>query len=78
MGLGKDYILHSCIDFIIQDLDKYPDKGEKIIMTALKSPVTRNRNMAYIKKGKLIGQRVGRPVLITEESIKNFLKGVEV
>lgn len=33
---------------------------------------------AYIKKGKLTGQRVGRPTLITEDSIKNFLKGVEV
>lgn len=30
---------------------------------------------AYIKKGKLTGQRVGRPVLITEDSIKNFIKG---
>ena len=30
---------------------------------------------AYIKQGKLKGQRIGRPILITENSIKQFLKG---
>jgi len=30
---------------------------------------------AYIKQGKLKGQRVGRPILITENSIKRFLNG---
>ena len=30
---------------------------------------------AYIKQGKLKGQRVGRPILITENSIKQFLNG---
>lgn len=46
LGLGEEYELHRCIGFILQDLDKYPGKGEKIILTALKSPVTSNRNMA--------------------------------
>jgi len=27
-------------------LENYPTKGEKIILTSLKNPVTRNRNMA--------------------------------
>ena len=30
---------------------------------------------AYIKQGKLKGQRIGRPILITENSIKEFLTG---
>ena len=30
---------------------------------------------AYIKQGKLKGQRIGRPILITENSIKQFLNG---
>lgn len=30
----------------------------------------------YIKEGKLKGQRVGRPTLVTEKSLHNFL-GVE-
>lgn len=46
MGLGQEYELHSCVDFIVQDLDKFPGKGTKVIMSALKSPVVRNRNMA--------------------------------
>jgi len=29
----------------------------------------------YIKKGRLKAQRVGRPVLISEEGIKEFLTG---
>lgn len=29
---------------------------------------------AWIKKGKLKGQRIGRPILITENNIKEFLK----
>jgi excisionase family DNA binding protein len=29
----------------------------------------------YIKKGRLIGQRVGRPTLITENSLMEFLQG---
>lgn len=29
----------------------------------------------YIKTGRLKGQRIGRPVLITEEAVKEFLQG---
>ena len=46
MSLGKEYNLHSIIDFIVQSLDKYEGKGEAIILATLKSPVIRNRNMA--------------------------------
>lgn len=30
---------------------------------------------AYIKQGRLKGQKIGRPILITENSIKQFLNG---
>lgn len=30
---------------------------------------------AYLKKGRLMGQRIGRPILITERSIRQFLNG---
>tara|TARA_R110001632_G_C11256328_1_gene409403 strand:+ start:25 stop:207 length:183 start_codon:yes stop_codon:yes gene_type:complete len=29
---------------------------------------------AYIKKGRLKGQRIGRPILITEKNIHEFLR----
>jgi len=36
--------------------------------------VTPQTVRAYIKQGKLKGQRIGRPILITENNIKEFLK----
>ena len=46
LGLGKEYKPHSCLDYLLQDLGKYPNKGYELIKTGLRSPVTRNRNMA--------------------------------
>jgi len=45
-GLGKEYNIHSCLDFILQDLGNYPEVGFPLIEAGLKSPVIRNRNMA--------------------------------
>ena len=36
--------------------------------------VTPQTVRAYIKRGKLKGQRIGRPILITESNLKEFLK----
>ena len=36
--------------------------------------VTPQTIRAYIKKGKLKGQRIGRPILITENNLKEFLQ----
>ena len=36
--------------------------------------VTPQTVRAYIKKGKLKGQRIGRPILITENNLKEFLQ----
>jgi len=35
--------------------------------------VTPTTIRAWIKQGKLKGQRIGRPILITEKNIKEFL-----
>lgn len=46
LGLGPEFIKHQSLDYVITFLENYPLKGEPIILTALDSPVTRNRNMA--------------------------------
>jgi excisionase family DNA binding protein len=42
------------------------------IATALK--VTPQTIRAWIKQGKIKSQRIGRPILITENNLKEFLK----
>ena len=36
--------------------------------------VTPQTVRAYIKQGKLKGQRIGRPILITENNLREFLQ----
>ena len=36
--------------------------------------VTPQTVRAYIKKGRIKSQRIGRPILITENNLKEFLK----
>ena len=42
--------------------------------TAKALNVTPQTVRAYIKRGKLKGQRIGRPILITENNLKEFLQ----
>ena len=42
--------------------------------TAQALRVTPQTIRAWIKQGKLKGQRIGRPILITESNLKEFLK----
>jgi hypothetical protein len=44
--LGPGYQGHHALDFILQDLARFPGKGWPFIRAGLRSPVTRNRNMA--------------------------------
>jgi len=37
---------YNCLDFVLQQLGKYPLQGCELVKCALNSPVTRNRNMA--------------------------------
>jgi len=46
LGFGPDFIKHHALENVITFLEEYPGSGEKIILTGLNSPVTRNRNMA--------------------------------
>lgn len=46
LGLSPDFKVHECLDFILQELDRYEGVGGKLILTGLNSTVIRNRNMA--------------------------------
>jgi excisionase family DNA binding protein len=45
-----------------------------VIETANALGVTSQTVRAWIKGGKLKSQRIGRPILITEKNIREFLK----
>lgn len=46
LGLGPEFEHHSALDFVLQDLRRFPGRGWPLIRAGLQSPVTRNRNMA--------------------------------
>lgn len=45
-----------------------------ILETAHVLQVTPQTIRSYIKKGRLRGQRIGKPILITDKNLKEFLK----
>ncbi|NUY81890.1 hypothetical protein HUK80_13380 [Flavobacterium sp. MAH-1] len=90
-GFGDDYNKHTSLECATTFLGDYPGMGEKIILTALKSPVTRNRNMAIgtLSKWKKdnwspeIEKEVDRlsqtePNTNTKENLQKLLKGQEL
>ncbi len=46
LGLGPGYEAHAALDWLLQDLKRFPGRGWQLIKTGLRSPVVRNRNMA--------------------------------
>ena len=46
MGLGPGYEHHGCLDFVLQELGRFPAYGAKLVEAGLKSSVIRNRNGA--------------------------------
>lgn len=46
MGLGPAFAHHSHLDFVLQELPRFPRQGWPFIKAGMKSPVIRNRNMA--------------------------------
>lgn len=46
LGLGPEFRTHSALDFILQDLGRFPGHGVRLLLAGLRSPVVRNRNMA--------------------------------
>ena len=45
--------------------------------TAQALKVTPQTIRAYIKQGKIKSQRIGRPILITEHNLKEFLNDIK-
>lgn len=46
LGLGKGFEPHSCLDYVLQELRRFPGRGRGLVGAGLKSPVVRNRNIA--------------------------------
>jgi hypothetical protein len=46
LGLGVRFRPHEALDWILQDLRRFPKRGWRLIRAGLNSPVVRNRNMA--------------------------------
>lgn len=91
MGFGENYNKFGSLDYLVTYLENYPKKGEKIILTALKCPVTRNRNMAIkvLDKWKRVNWsseiekeirhlREIEPNKDTKENIERLLNGQEL
>jgi hypothetical protein len=91
MGFGENYNKFGSLDYVITFLENYPKKGEQIILTGLKCPVTRNRNMAIkvLDKWKKenwsaeIDREIRylseiEPNSDTKENIKRLLNGQEL
>jgi len=45
-GLGTAWVPHTCLDFLLPELGKWPGRGVPLVLAGLASPVVRNRNMA--------------------------------
>jgi hypothetical protein len=46
LGLGPEYTHHNALDYILQDLGRFPGMGWNLVQAGLRSPTIRNRNMA--------------------------------
>jgi hypothetical protein len=45
-GLGQNFRPHQALDWVLQDLRRFPGRGWRLIEAGVRSPVVRNRNMA--------------------------------
>lgn len=46
LGLGREFRAHQALDWTLQALRDFPGLGGDLVIVGLRSPVTRNRNMA--------------------------------
>lgn len=85
LGMGKEYNAHSCLDFILQELGRFPGHGFELIKTGLRSPVIRNRHMALkaLSAWKTGNWPKGTKALLeqalqteTEDDVKESLKKI--
>jgi hypothetical protein len=88
LGLGPKFQAHSALDFVLQDLRRFPGRGWSLIRAGLQSPVVRNRNMAvqalaawprqqWPEEAPLLLKRALRdePNANTSESMRKLLAG---
>lgn len=68
MAIKPDYLNTKDMATVIEGIKFYT-----IPETAQALRVTPQTIRAWIKQGKLKGQRIGRPILITENNLKEFL-----
>jgi len=91
LGLGPSFSLYEGFDYVITFLENYPGKGEEIILTALDSPITRNRNMVIkvLKKwgkefwskdvvAKILKLKIIEPNKNLKNNIERLLNGQEL
>lgn len=45
-GVGREWQAHHALDFVLQDLKRFPGIGAEVLKAGLQSPLIRNRNMA--------------------------------
>jgi len=87
-GLGPQFLRYWSLDYMTTFLENYPKKGEAIILAALDSPVTRNRNMAFkvLHKwgndnwsneihSKLLNLKSNEPNKKSKENVNRLLEG---
>jgi hypothetical protein len=56
VGFGRGFEQHRCLDFVLQELNRFPGWGVSLIDAGLKSPVVRNRNLAVAALGAWSGE----------------------
>lgn len=82
--LGDKYAIFNIADYILQDLDKYPQKGRNIIIIGLRSISIRNRNMAVralekwdIKSDRdIINELKKLEVIEPDDELRNKIKNI--
>jgi hypothetical protein len=49
LGFGEKYEAHRALDWILQDLKRFPELGRSFLRVGMQSPVTRNRTSLFIE-----------------------------
>jgi hypothetical protein len=62
MGLGPGREHHQCLDYVLQELRRFPGQGSRLVQAGLRSPVVRNRNMAVAALSAWGHENVGRAI----------------
>ena len=65
---------HSALDFVLQELGKYPNLGESLLKTALGSPVVRERNFAC-RVLHAWSEKLSQPVRMFSPELFHMLEG---